>query len=323
MSTKVLLAAVTVIGITVYALLSTQLACYGSTKVLQIASPPRIDARIYDEVKTFLLFIGYNRSRHTLLASLLDAHPNVIIANDFNILKEWIENPLLSLRSKYYIYELLLAKSRYDVTFGVRSRPVDNKPVKYHYNIKEQWQGRYNKSIQVIGDKKAAQASRILLETEGMESLKKLEKKLGAQLKFIHVIRNPFDNIATMTLRRADVKKRGQENLKVNYSSELDGSIKSYGHLVRGSFNVKKNFPGRVHDVASIDVMTNTRETLAKICSFLEITCTERYLHDCASIIDPVPSKTRHNVQWTEDQLNRVHTLIRQFLFLRRYSFEN
>lgn len=32
MSTKVLLAAVTVIGITVYALLSTQLACYGSTK---------------------------------------------------------------------------------------------------------------------------------------------------------------------------------------------------------------------------------------------------------------------------------------------------
>ena len=69
---------------------------------------------------------------------------------------------------------------------------------------------------QVIGDKKAAQASRILLETEGMKSLKKLEKKLGAQLKFIHVIRNPFDNIATMTLRRADVKKRGQENLKVS-----------------------------------------------------------------------------------------------------------
>ena len=69
---------------------------------------------------------------------------------------------------------------------------------------------------QVIGDKKAAQASRILLETEGMESLKKLEKKLGVQLKFIHVIRNPFDNIATMTLRRADVKKRGQENLKVS-----------------------------------------------------------------------------------------------------------
>ena len=109
----------------------------------------RIDAGIYDKLKTFLLFIGYNRSRHTLLASLLDAHPNVIIANDFNVLKDWIENPLLTLRSKYYIYELLLAKSRYDVMFGVRSRPVDNKPVKYNYNVKDQWQGIYNKSIQV------------------------------------------------------------------------------------------------------------------------------------------------------------------------------
>ena len=110
---------------------------------------PSLHTSFYDKMKSFLLFIGYNRSRHTLLAALLDAHPNVIIANDFNILKDWIENPLLSQRSKYYIYELLLAKSRYDVLFGVRSRPVGNKPVKYHYNVKDQWQGRYNNSIQV------------------------------------------------------------------------------------------------------------------------------------------------------------------------------
>ena len=108
-----------------------------------------LNARLYDKMKTFLLFIGYNRSQHTLLAALLDAHPNIIIANDFNILEEWIKNPLLSQRSKYYIYELLLAKSRYDVLFGVRSRPVGGQPVKYNYNVKDQWQGRYNYSIQV------------------------------------------------------------------------------------------------------------------------------------------------------------------------------
>ena len=85
------------------------------------------------------------------MASLLDAHPNVIIANDFNILGEWINNPLLSRRNKYYMYELLYAKSRYDVMYGVRSRMVDGKPVQYHYNIKGQWQGRYNNSIQVNG----------------------------------------------------------------------------------------------------------------------------------------------------------------------------
>lgn len=106
---------------------------------------------MYDKVKIFLLFIGYNRSRHTLLSSLLDAHPNVIIANDFDILNEWIENPLLAQRHKYYIYELLLAKSRYDVMSGVRSRLVGDEPVQYHYNVMGQWQGQYNKTIQVSG----------------------------------------------------------------------------------------------------------------------------------------------------------------------------
>lgn len=67
----------------------------------------------------------------------------------------------------------------------------------------------------MIGDKKAAQASRLLITVEGMEALNRLQQKLGIQLKFIHVIRNPFDNIATMTLRRAEEKKKGQESLKV------------------------------------------------------------------------------------------------------------
>ena len=109
----------------------------------------------------------------------------------------------------------------------------------------------------------------------------------------------------------------------MNFSSILDGSISSYGQLVQGSYQVKKHFPGRVHDVASMDVMTNTRETLMKICDFLEVTCSEKYLQDCAAIVSPVPSKTRDNVVWTADQIKRVQQLIKQFSFLRRYSLES
>lgn len=82
----------------------------------------------------------------------------------------------------------------------------------------------------MIGDKKAAQASRILLQAEGMEALKRLEKKLGVQLKFVQVIRNPFDNIATMVLRRADKKR--QENLKVRPNMVFSSSLfTSFGIL--------------------------------------------------------------------------------------------
>ncbi|XP_078364352.1 uncharacterized protein LOC144648763 [Oculina patagonica] len=325
MSYKILKGALLVIGIVLYAVLWTKLlACSKYNQVLQLTNPPTLDAEIYDKVKVLLLFIGYNRSRHTLIASLLDAHPNMIIANDFNILNEWITNPLLSQRQKYYIYELLLAKSRYDVMYGVRSRLVNGKPAQYHYNIKGQWQGQYNDSIQVIGDKKAAQASVILLERKGRESLKQLEGKLGVQIKFIHVIRNPFDNIATLALRRAKVKKNSaQDNLQCKCTTELEASIAEYSQQVQGSSQVKRNFPGRVLDVYSMDVMTNTQETLRKICDFLEITCTQEYLDDCASIVDPVPSKTRHFVEWTKDQRTRVNMLIKQFSFLASFSFEN
>ena len=68
----------------------------------------------------------------------------------------------------------------------------------------------------MIGDKKAAQASKILLQSEGREHLRDLERKLGTKLKFIHVVRNPFDNIATLALRKAKLKRNEvQDNLEV------------------------------------------------------------------------------------------------------------
>lgn len=55
-----------------------------------------------------------------------------------------------------------------------------------------------------------------MLESDGREHLRNLERKLGTTLKFIHVVRNPFDNIATLALRRAKVKKnKVQDNLEV------------------------------------------------------------------------------------------------------------
>ena len=43
-----------------------------------------------------------------------------------------------------------------------------------------------------------------------------LEKTAGAKVKFVHVVRNPFDNIATMVLEHKNVKARyGDHKVKV------------------------------------------------------------------------------------------------------------
>jgi hypothetical protein len=46
-----------------------------------------MDQTMFDDVKAFLLFIGYPRSGHTLIGSLLDAHQNMAVANEYNVLK--------------------------------------------------------------------------------------------------------------------------------------------------------------------------------------------------------------------------------------------
>ena len=102
-----------------------------------------------------------------------------------------------------------------------------------------------------------------------------------------------------------------------NCTEELDIAITEYSEQVRGSAAVKKYFPGRVLDVESMHLMMNTEETLMKVCEFFGITCTQKYLDDCASVVDPVPSKTRHFVVWTTNQLSRVNELIKKISISR------
>ena len=55
-----------------------------------------------------------------------------------------------------------------------------------------------------------------MLKEDAEDAVRRLEKESGAKVKFIHVVRNPFDNIATMTLQHREIKGReGDHEVKV------------------------------------------------------------------------------------------------------------
>lgn len=61
------------------------------------------------------------------------------------------------------------------------------------------------------------------MKDDAVESVHHLEKVSVAKVKFVHVIRNPFDNLATMTLEEASVRKRdGEHKTKVCDLMDLD-----------------------------------------------------------------------------------------------------
>jgi len=68
----------------------------------------------------------------------------------------------------------------------------------------------------VIGDKSGAFTAFAMKKRNAVETVHLLEKTAGAKVKFVHVVRNPFDNIATMVLKHKDIKARdGEHKVKV------------------------------------------------------------------------------------------------------------
>ena len=51
---------------------------------------------------------------------------------------------------------------------------------------------------------------------KAVDDVHRLEKTAGVKVRIIHVVRNPFDNIATMVLRNQKVRARyGEHKVKV------------------------------------------------------------------------------------------------------------
>ena len=60
------------------------------------------------------------------------------------------------------------------------------------------------------------------MKADAIDAVHRLEKASGAKVKFVHVVRNPFDNIATMTLQHRNIKARGgQHETKVLREQKL------------------------------------------------------------------------------------------------------
>ena len=102
----------------------------------------------------------------------------------------------------------------------------------------------------------------------------------------------------------------------------MNKNIKLYLWAVTRNYELMKRFGARVLTLHSEDVIANPKEPLKKLCEFLEVTCTEDYLNDCASVIYKSTSRTRTTIVWQDLHKQRVEQAINGFPFLKRYTFE-
>jgi len=254
--------------------------------------PGRRQEDLFATVRTFCMFIGYPRSGHTLVGSLVDAHPNAVIANELNMVGH-VKRGF----SRLQIYALILANSRRFARAGWRW-------MGYSYAVPHQWQGRFQR-LEVLGDKRGPGAIRLLRANPGL--LDRVRETIGTDLRFIHVVRNPFDNIATMTRR---------------HRLSLEAAVAYYFALNEGVADLKAQVePEGVLDVWHERLVARPAAEITRLCTFLGLAAHEDYVRDCAGVIFSAPTQSRSRIAWPPEVVRDVAARALAFPWLAHYTF--
>ena len=125
--------------------------------------PPSLVARhllpssVVEGVKYFLFFIGHGRGGSSILGSLIDAHPHIVVATDYELFRKWQYKP------EYHANRTVLYTSLYLRSKIVASEYIRNQARGYSLYIKNAYMGKYSRSISVIGEKEAGSATSIFV----------------------------------------------------------------------------------------------------------------------------------------------------------------
>lgn len=263
-------------------------AQYGQSAVQALLSPDR-----FKTVHTFCMFVGYPRSGHTLTGSLLDAHPHVIMGNEFDALR-YVEHGF----SWKQISHLIENNAK-------NAAKIGRKMGGYEYPVPGQHQGRCEVPY-VLGDKQGAKSSVTLHRR--FELIKMLEQIVPCRFQILTVIRNPYDNIATISLK----SRISMEEAIASYRRKCETIFKL--HDIYG--------PETIIEEKHEYFVCNIREELTRICGRLGLVAEEGYLEACKSIVFSKPQTSRQKVEWTPAQRQTVEGMIAKYPFLAGYHFD-
>lgn len=245
----------------------------------------------FDQVASFVLFVGYPRSGHSLVGAMLNAHRNAVIAHE-------LDAPKLVVRgcTRDELYSRILARAAW---FNLRGNASN-----YEYQVPNRWQGRFE-ALRLVGDKRGGSAAQWLARHPDL--LGRLRATVGVPLRLIHVVRNPYDNIAAIARW---------------HGLSLDRSIDFYFSHCETTGPLAASGASEMVTLAHEDLVREPEAALAGLCSNLGLATDPEYLAACASIVFARPTHSRRQATWSVGQVAEVKRRARRYPFLDRYDFE-
>jgi hypothetical protein len=268
-------------------------AAYGLLQDAWSAWLKRSLARELAAVERFCLFVGYPRSGHSLVGALLNAHRDAVIAHELNV-------PPLILAGcrRDELYARIVARARWFHLRGDRSN--------YAYRVPGQWQGRFA-ALKVIGDKRGGAVTRAIAATP--DFLERVRALVGVPLRLVHVVRNPFDNIAAISIwERMTLAESARF-----YFAHCDTTAR-LDALCR---------PDELTTLRHEDMLRDPRASLTRVCGALGLAPYPGYLDDCSAIVFGQGTFTRRKVEWPAALVDEVTTRAASYPHLAGYAFDD
>lgn len=246
-------------------------------------------------IQNYALFIGHGRSSHSLVAALLNAHPNAVMADELDSLgyvAEGISRPQL--------YTLIIKSAARHAQKG--NRKGDLRGRGYSYQVAGQWQGNYQQ-LQVIGEASLATA----YFHNNLPLLQKLEGLVQVPVKAIQVVRNPYDGITRLS--------------KVSQIS-IDLATEHYFWVCERVKQFREWFPaGNILLIRNEELIANPQATLQRLTTFFHLPLPADYATACAAILFKKPNQARHELTWSAEAIANVAKRIPHYDFLAGYHY--
>ena len=292
--------------------------------------PPELSQEDVDGVEKFVFFIGYARSGSSIVASMMDSHPNMIISHECKEFHEvWLQAPQVDI-TKSSLFKLLYRNSYKDSAKGVRSAYASGRKG-YLLGTGSSWQGRFSK-LSVIGDKQAGRTT-MFYATFPSQFEKKyhlLVDVVKVPIYVIHVVRNPFDIIATRLTFSEGVgaphkllNSSSTRPVRQYNTSAIKQKLERVFALAKAVQDMIKTCNLTVLHVHAEELVRDPKGTIRSICDFLELDCPADYVQQCHDKAFTSVSRTRDLVDWSPSTRRYVEKRMKDFSFFSGYAFQN
>ncbi len=255
----------------------------------------------FSEVQTFILFVGYPRSGHSLLGALLDAHPHAIVSHELDAIDKLKEG-----YPQEQLYQAIVDQAKAFKAGG-------SKWMGYSYQIPGTEQA-WSDQLTHIGDKRGGTTSRHLENDWSM--LEKIQS-WGVSLKIIHLTRNPFDCISTAIKKREAEQQRSFSSVDVRRKAD---------HFFRKAKSVDVLIQSGQYEVYTMTHEKMIRDfhvEMTHLLQFLGLPPLPDYLASCEQAIFSGPNKSRTaSSHWSEENRAYVQEQMSAFPFFSHYSFD-